>query len=93
MVRGVACHYEPVRTTAKGRSDGGIDGGRIVIDLLGQPGLGERCGHGGASEGVRAVSKNAANCDGSHAEGLSLGRLDICYGVLVVGGELLSFHS
>ena len=44
-------------------------------DLLGQPGLGERCGHGGASEGVCAVSKNAANCDGSHVEGLSLEKL------------------
>jgi hypothetical protein len=44
-------------------------------DLLGQPGLGERCGHGRASEGVCAVSKNAANCDGSHVEGLSLGKL------------------
>ena len=44
-------------------------------DLLGQPGLGECCGHGGASEGVCAVSKNAANCDGSHVEGLSLEKL------------------
>lgn len=67
-------------------------GGWIVIDLLGQPGLGERCCHGRASEGVCAVSKNAANCDGSHAEGLVVGR--VC--VLVVGDRrrfaVIHFH-
>jgi len=45
------------------------------IDVLGQPGLGEGRGHGRASERMGPISKNAANCDGSHAERLSLGEL------------------
>ena len=67
-----------------------------MIDLLGQPGLGEGCGHGRASEGVCAVSKNAANCDGSHAEVLLLGDLILLRCVVVVGDkriQLAVIHS